>query len=210
MTVPGSSSGSRATSAESPLLVSLDLAKDPGLQPEDYGVLFRLVLRGPMRDVNLKVVVAELRSGGWRMSADRFSQCLNRLKVAGYVHHAAEYNEETGRPVWTLRASMSATTTARPALPGPRAVQVYAIRDRKTRHVKIGISIDPNKRLSSLQTGAPAGMRLLWTGPGGRPLERHLHKHFADRHVRGEWFDFSGCDAVEMIAQAASVFGGAQ
>jgi hypothetical protein len=163
-----------------------------------------------MRDVNLKVVVAEMRDGGWRMSGDRFSQCLNRLKAAGYVQHAAEYNEETGRPVWTLRASLSAMTPERPELSGPRKVQVYAIRDRKTRHVKIGISVDPNKRLASLQTGAPVGLRLLWTAPGGRPLEQHLHGHFAERHVRGEWFDFSGCDAVDLIEQAASEFGGAQ
>ncbi|MFC9497612.1 GIY-YIG nuclease family protein [Streptomyces sp. NPDC056982] len=162
-----------------------------------------------MRNVNLKAVVADFQASGWRMSAHRLAECLKRLKAAGYVHHAAEYDEGTGRPVWILRASLTAqgSRVARPQR--DRSGQVYAIRDRKTRHVKIGLSIDPEKRLSSLRTGSPTGMDLLWVGPGGRPLERRLHSRFSDRHVRGEWFDFSGCNAVEMIQQAAAEFGGA-
>lgn len=207
MTVPGSPSASTGTSSELLLAISLELANAPGLQPEDYGVLIRLVLRGPMRNVNLKTVVSEFQESGWRMSADRLSQCLKRLKAAGYVLHSAEYNEETGRPVWTLYASLTAQTSVVPGPRQKRLEQVYAIRDRKTRHVKIGLSVDPAKRLSSLRTGSPTGMDLLWTGPGGRPLEQHLHKRFADRHVRGEWFDLSGWDAVEIIQQAATEFG---
>ncbi|MFD8839818.1 GIY-YIG nuclease family protein [Streptomyces griseofuscus] len=191
-------------------MISPELASASGLQPEDYGVLIHLVQRGPIWNVKLKTVVSGMQAAGWRMSEDRLAGCLKRLKSAGYVRHVAEYNEETSRPVWTLQAFLSAQESAVPGPRQDRSEQVYAIRDRKTRHVKIGLSVDPKKRLSSLRTGSPTGMDLLWTGPGGRLLERHLHNKFTDRHVRGEWFDFSGINAVEIISQAAADFGGGQ
>lgn len=210
MTLPGSRSGSRGTSSATPIEISPELASTAGLQPEDYGVLIRLVGLGPIWNVNLKALVTEMQSSGWRMSQDRLAQCLKRLKATGYVQHMPEFNEETGRPVWTLRAFLVPQTSSSSLPTQDRSEQVYVIRDRKTRHVKIGISIDPRKRLSSLRTGSPTGMDLLWTSPGGRPLERYLHDRFSAHRIRGEWFDFSGCDVLETISRAAAEFGDAR
>jgi hypothetical protein len=86
----------------------------------------------------------------------------------------------------------------------------YAIAGRPAAHVKIGCSGNPKARLRGLQTGWPHPLELLWTAPGGAALEAHLHAHFAGRHMRGEWFDFAGADAVELIAAAAESFAGSR
>lgn len=210
MTLPGSPAGSRGAQNASPIEIPPELDSAAGLQPEDYGVLIRLVGLGPIWNVNLKALVAEMQASGWRMSQDRLAQCLKRLKSAGYVQHIAEFNEETGRPVWTLRAFLVAQKPSSSLPVQGRNEQVYVIRDRKTRHVKIGISVDPRKRLSSLRTGSPTGMDLLWTSPGGRMLERYLHERFSAHRIRGEWFDFSGCDVLQTVSRAAAEFGGVQ
>jgi hypothetical protein len=49
----------------------------------------------------------------------------------------------------------------------------------------------PNERLRQLQTGSPHTMHLLGITPGGIHDERALHAEFADRHIRGEWFELT-------------------
>jgi hypothetical protein len=54
--------------------------------------------------------------------------------------------------------------------------------------VKIGTTTELNKRLSALQTGCPAEIRLLGTIPGSRDEEVALHRDFDHLRTRGEWF----------------------
>ncbi|WP_367139564.1 GIY-YIG nuclease family protein [Saccharothrix sp. HUAS TT1] len=68
--------------------------------------------------------------------------------------------------------------------------------------VKIGVSADPTRRLAALRGASTADLALLWHTEDGRDLERDLHERFADRRVRGEWFDFAGRDAVAEFAAA--------
>ena len=63
-------------------------------------------------------------------------------------------------------------------------------------YVKIGHSKDIGTRLSQLRTGSPIQAQLFAVIHAGHSkslalsLERRLHKRFADRRVRGEWFRF--------------------
>jgi hypothetical protein len=68
---------------------------------------------------------------------------------------------------------------------------VYFIQCTKTKAVKIGISNNPLRRLSALQTGYPFDLILLRVikTPAPRKLEKLLHKKMEDFHLRGEWFD---------------------
>lgn len=66
--------------------------------------------------------------------------------------------------------------------------QTYLIAIEGTTLVKIGVTSNPARRLSTLQVGQPAGLALLWTHPGDH--ERTLHAAFAHCRTRGEWFDF--------------------
>ena len=58
--------------------------------------------------------------------------------------------------------------------------------------VKIGVSVDPNKRLQNLQTANPFKLKLLATTRGGYFLESHLHTQFEFLHHRNEWFRLEG------------------
>lgn len=58
-------------------------------------------------------------------------------------------------------------------------------------NIKIGKSIDPWKRLTSLQTGNPESLEILAIAPGGTEFEAGLHIAFGDEAGRGEWFSAS-------------------
>ncbi|MCX4429455.1 GIY-YIG nuclease family protein [Streptomyces mirabilis] len=83
---------------------------------------------------------------------------------------------------------------------------VYVIGMEGSAFVKIGFTTtDPRKRLSSLQTGQPSALRLLWHCDGGATLERDLHRRFHAHHVRGEWFNLAPLgDPVEVVRAAVS------
>jgi Meiotically up-regulated gene 113 len=59
---------------------------------------------------------------------------------------------------------------------------------------KFGISRNPFERLTSIQTGCPGKLAVLYTLPaGGRNfalnLEREIHEHFEEYRGIGEWFN---------------------
>lgn len=62
--------------------------------------------------------------------------------------------------------------------------------------LKIGTSIDPEKRCDQLRRGGKAIRPAIWTGnpqivtyiPGNVFHERSLHRQFASKRDRGEWF----------------------
>jgi hypothetical protein len=56
--------------------------------------------------------------------------------------------------------------------------------------VKIGRASQPESRIADLQTGHYATLILLRVIDGGSALERALHKRYAAKKIRGEWFEF--------------------
>lgn len=58
--------------------------------------------------------------------------------------------------------------------------------------IKIGKTVDIERRMSGIQTHCPNPIRLLAYMEGGtRGLEGKLHRLFKDKRVRGEWFDLT-------------------
>ncbi len=55
-------------------------------------------------------------------------------------------------------------------------------------HVKIGISVNPGKRLIDLQVSNPDKLTLLGVRLGSRKLEKQLHEKFVSFRTSGEWF----------------------
>lgn len=56
---------------------------------------------------------------------------------------------------------------------------------------KIGISTDPEKRLSILQGGTPKKLRLITTVDihgDAEGVEQRLHDLYVHSHIRGEWY----------------------
>jgi hypothetical protein len=65
--------------------------------------------------------------------------------------------------------------------------RVYLIKGGS--RVKIGTSINPIKRLKSMQTGSPVLLTMLGAVPGGCEREGGLHRRFASKRAHGEWFE---------------------
>ena len=82
---------------------------------------------------------------------------------------------------------------------------VYVVGAVGVQAVKIGSASDCTARLSSMQTGCPLLLALLWQQApqfvDALSMERSLHTHFAASRVRGEWFDL-GINPVPLIRSA--------
>jgi hypothetical protein len=70
---------------------------------------------------------------------------------------------------------------------------VYFIKDSQTGYIKIGRTDDDiSTRLSQLQVGNPSELTLCKIIEcDSRNMEKKLHERFADKHIRGEWFNIS-------------------
>lgn len=84
---------------------------------------------------------------------------------------------------------------------------VYLIRADLTPHrYKIGISYQPEKRLTQLETASPVRLNLLHTiaTKEAKELERKLHLRFYMRHHHAEWFDLTD-DDVKYITNLTDI-----
>jgi len=66
---------------------------------------------------------------------------------------------------------------------------------------KIGVSIDPAARISSLQTGNPARLSIVHSVETvGTPLtESRVHEYLKDARILGEWFDVNTTQAQNAV-----------
>jgi hypothetical protein len=70
---------------------------------------------------------------------------------------------------------------------------VYLLLDTKTGHIKIGRSKNVSHREATLLAQSPVIEAIaFWKAP--KEAESHLHKTFAAKRLRGEWFDLSFSD----------------
>lgn len=68
---------------------------------------------------------------------------------------------------------------------------IYLVASDEGQVCKIGNSIDPFKRLTSIQTGCPYRLELKACIPGESYDERILHRMFSSHRMMGEWFKYS-------------------
>lgn len=92
---------------------------------------------------------------------------------------------------------------AKPAMERkPKTSSTYLIGAEGSPLVKIGFtSGKPKSRMSSLQTGIPMKLSLLWSTEGD--YEQDLHARFDTYRVIGEWFDLTSLgDPVTVVSGA--------
>jgi len=65
---------------------------------------------------------------------------------------------------------------------------IYAIRNPRTRSVKIGYSREPDVRVKGLQTANEDELVLEGWAHGDIKVEERFHVYLADENIRGEWF----------------------
>ena len=86
---------------------------------------------------------------------------------------------------------------------------IYLVRMQGTNYVKIGIAEKPKKRLSSLASGNPMPLELLFSCSVNQPshhfhldetVEQEIHAELEPYRVRGEWFDLTQEQVGSVIA----------
>jgi len=67
--------------------------------------------------------------------------------------------------------------------------------------VKIGVSVDPQNRLSGIQTGNPYSVNILATACDidASKVEKRLHSKYDEYSMEGEWFDLPKDELVQLI-----------
>lgn len=74
----------------------------------------------------------------------------------------------------------------------PSKSKVYFIVNDTQQICKIGTSLDPHKRLCTIQTGCPYPLRIACTINGDSIREHELHDTFKLYRIGGEWFKYKG------------------
>lgn len=67
---------------------------------------------------------------------------------------------------------------------------LYIIQSDVTGQIKIGRSIDPDRRLKQLQTANANKLKLIAKFEGLGWREKLLHENLSDWRKKGEWFDY--------------------
>ncbi|PQJ95882.1 GIY-YIG nuclease family protein [Chromatium okenii] len=76
---------------------------------------------------------------------------------------------------------------------------VYAIKEKSTGNIKLGISRDPKSRLRQLQTGNSSELELIAYRKAENRFqdEKDLQQLATDYHIRGEWFSPSALEVMQ-------------
>lgn len=85
---------------------------------------------------------------------------------------------------------------------------VYLI--KLNEYIKIGISVDPQKRLSSLDGATPYSMEIIHTieTDNMQRLEQELHSRFVAKHHKKEWFLLSDKDIEDVVGMGEKIIYG--
>jgi hypothetical protein len=83
---------------------------------------------------------------------------------------------------------------------------VYFVTTMDRSLVKIGLSFDPDSRLSSLLGGSPIHLEMLAAVPGARRDEFALHRRYLAHHSHYEWFH----STPEMMADIDAISRGGE
>ena len=113
--------------------------------------------------------------------------------------HIADIVDAWGRTKSTLDELLSALDAF--DIPEDLAPEmyVYAIRERHTGHIKLGISRDPKQRLAQLQVGnsQPLDIVAVRRAENGFADEMKAHSDAANYHLRGEWFSSNAIGVMQ-------------
>jgi hypothetical protein len=142
-------------------------------------------------------------------SRNNLSRDLKRILGKDLPKLKTEFNRNTTSCVplqdlesVLLELSLKGNTEAKKFLTGyltkkkeskVKSQQLYLMMTDDKLYVKIGVSVDPERRLKGVQTGCPTLVSLVRTikTRNARKLENKLHKMLADYNTSGEWFDSS-------------------
>jgi hypothetical protein len=91
--------------------------------------------------------------------------------------------------------------STQPILAGKETI--YAIREGSKGPIKIGIAVDPSKRLGNLQHGNPRTLKVIATRQGTTRDEATIHQRLKEHRLVGEWFR----NHPDVVAEIESWYG---
>jgi hypothetical protein len=83
-------------------------------------------------------------------------------------------------------------------VPAERKFKTYLMVDERNGYIKIGKSLDPDKRERTLQSEQPK-IKLIYVLDSN--MESLLHKRFKTKRVRGEWFDLTEAEVERVVME---------
>jgi hypothetical protein len=86
------------------------------------------------------------------------------------------------------RDEQAEAAAAREKAAKAEAQMVYFIQSGDNGSIKIGIALNPQNRLRTIQTSHPEKLHIRALTHGGIEQERDYHQRFADHRLHGEWF----------------------
>lgn len=119
----------------------------------------------------------------------------------------------SGPRIGVFRLGVSIPLRARPHIVAPprRGAGGYVyVLEGAHGHQKIGKSVDPEARRSTLQTGSPVTLTVKHTafaGPYAERVEKGAHSILDAARLPGEWFDVSTEAAIAAVYAAAATLG---
>lgn len=128
---------------------------------------------------------------------------LQELEQAGYLARRLIGDGVYPRACIEIRDTPGAWEAVPPIEDRDRDSSVYVIGQHGNSVVKIGTTSSLQNRLRTLQSGYPLRLEVLWHTSGGWGLEQYLHRHFSDKRMEGEWFDFGDQDPVNAVSRVA-------
>lgn len=187
--------------------INVAVFKDPRLSIQAKGLFGLLATHPDGRGLSVEAICAQSKEGPTAAKST-----LRELEKFGYLTRRKQ-QDESGR--WCasryeipehLLGDRIPSQWGPDVMHGPLDTSgwAYAVTEDANGLVKIGKAQDVGSRVRTMQSGSAAKLTVVWSAPGGHALECYLHDVFESRRVRGEWFDFSGVDAVELISGAAS------
>lgn len=174
------------------------------------------------------------RPDGWEANADELSQAARRargeflgegrramralfaeLEAAGYIRRTRKRLSNgaffTHLDVCDTPNGWDDSIAPESAAPFPERGQadvVYVVGGPADGVVKIGTTSNLSARLRQLQTSSPYELCVLWSFGGDWRLESHLHQHFAEKQLKGEWFNFGDDDPMVAVQSCAEAYYG--
>lgn len=93
------------------------------------------------------------------------------------------------------------------ALDGGDDKHLYMMYDPSIGAAKIGISKQPKKRKSTLESARPGELELIstWDVNNARRAEKRIHNRLLERSVGGEWFEMES-NTIQNIKSAIDLF----
>lgn len=70
-------------------------------------------------------------------------------------------------------------------------VHIYFIRDKETKYIKIGSSVNPKRRIVELQDKNNNLELLFYTEKTSQTIESKLHKKYENKNIKLEWYDIN-------------------